>query len=108
MRLTDLEATFIGTGGSGVTGPDGQPVPRRERIGVIMNCPCGCEHMLYVPFANPLDGGPCAEVRDGKPWGWQRAGETLETLTLTPSVQRGEPCPKRWHGFITSGEAVSC
>lgn len=95
MRLVELDAKFIGT-------------QTRERIGVIMNCPCGCESRLYVPFENPPDGGPCAEMRDGKPWGWKRNGDTIETLSLTPSVQRGEPCPKRWHGYITGGEAVAC
>jgi hypothetical protein len=64
--------------------------------------------MLYVPFANPLDGGECYEQRDGKPWGWARIGDTIDTLTLSPSVQRGEPCPKKWHGWISNGEARSC
>lgn len=104
MRLSDLEARFIGAGGHHIVGNP----PQRHGVGVIMNCPCGCEHLLYVPFSNPLDGGPCLLEKDGKPWGWQRTGETIETLTLSPSVQRGEPCPKKWHGWIRSGQAVSC
>ena len=69
-----------------------------------MNCPCGCDSELYVPFANPIDGGPQYSRQ-----GWKRTGETVDTLTLRPSVLR----PKDWggcgwHGFITDGHAVEC
>jgi hypothetical protein len=52
-----------------------------------------------VPFANPIDGGPQLERH-----GWQRTGDTFETLTLTPSILRARArggCG--WHGFITNG-----
>lgn len=75
MKLSALNAHFIGAGGDGVFNSD---------------------------------GGVNRQVKDGLPWGWQRTGETLDTLTLSPSVQRGEPCPKRWHGYIRNGEAVPC
>lgn len=62
---------------------------------------------MYVPFKNPLDGGPgCG---GGNPE-WERTGDTIETLTLRPSIQRkqinGEGCT--WHGYITNGEATAC
>lgn len=96
MKLTTLNAYFLGDHNG------------RAGVGVIMDCPCGCEHELFVPFDVALDGTPVGELRDGKPWGWKRSGVTLETLTLSPSVQRNEPCPKKWHGWIRDGEAVSC
>jgi hypothetical protein len=108
--LTDLHAMFIGAGGEGVSriGPDGErvPSPRREGVGVIMDCPCGCGTLddgrgLFVPFSNPIDGGPRLERQ-----GWQRTGDTIETLTLHPSVLRADPGGCRWHGWIRGGAAV--
>lgn len=85
---------------------DGSQAMERNGVGITLNCPCGCENRLYVPFANPLDGGPALDPRHG----WQRTGETFETLTLTPSVLRvpvqGRGCS--WHGFITAGQVVGC
>lgn len=103
MKLIDLNPSWVGAGGEGVSDAAGNPVPRREKVGVSLNCPCGCEHELFVPFANPEDGlGPIYPGR-----GWQRTGDTLETLTLVPSIQR--ELPKRcWHGFITNGEIITC
>jgi hypothetical protein len=103
MRLIDLSPEWVGSGGEGVTDTaTGLPIPRREAVGVSLNCPCGCEHDLFVPFANPVDGlGPIYPGR-----GWQRTGDTFETLTLTPSIQREYPA-RCWHGFITDGEIVT-
>lgn len=105
--LKELNAQFIGAGGEGVTNADGSPVPERSGVGVVMDCPCGCERQMYVPFKNPIDGGPALEVNRPN---WYRVGETIETLTLTPSVLRivinGEGCG--WHGFITDGHARTC
>lgn len=103
MRLVDLDPVFLGNGGEGVFLADGSPAPRREGVGLACNCPCGCERGLYVPFANPLDGGPPLEPR-----GWERKGDTFETLTLTPSILRVGSDSCGWHGFITDGAVVSC
>lgn len=103
MKLTDLNPTFYSAGGEGITRADGTPAPERRGVGLGFDCPCGNpdeEHRCYIPFANPLDGGPAVER------GWQRTGDTFETLTLTPSIQRMDGC--RWHGFITDGEARTC
>jgi len=112
VKLTDLNPRWIGAGGSGVT-QNGQPVPRREGVGVMFNCPCGKhgdDNPVYVPFANPLDGGPAYDPKPGR--GWQRTGDTFETLTLTPSILRvpsGDgPWDCAWHGFITNGEIQHC
>lgn len=89
MKLIDLDACFVTRGDN-------------RSIGVTCLCPCGCEHRLYVPFSNPIGGG----LRDDGRHYWIRTGETLETLTLTPSIQRHFPCPKSWHGWIRDGEIV--
>jgi hypothetical protein len=105
VKINQLDARFIGHGGEGISDAQGNPVPHRPGIGVIMECPCGkCDSPLYVPFENPLDGGP----RIGHQ-GWQRTGNTIDDLTLTPSVLR-DPAKGGcgWHGYITNGNAVSC
>lgn len=106
MKLAGLNPYFIGAGGEGVTAADGQPAPLREGVGLVCDCPCGkCGMHLYVPFANPLDGGPPLSGN-----GWQRTGDTFETLTLTPSILRisnGRPESCGWHGFITNGEVIA-
>jgi hypothetical protein len=100
MKLTDLNPRWVFSGGEGVRNADGSPAPRREGVGVTFNCPLaqGCRH--YAPFENPLDGGPPLEP--GK--GWQRTGDTFETLT--PSYQVVGGCG--WHGYITNGEVLTC
>ena len=100
VKLTDLEPHFIGAGGEGITRADGSPAPERHGVGLMCNCPCGCDRQLYVPFANPLDGGSPIDARQG----WQRTGDTFETLTLTPSILRKGPETCGWHGFVTDGE----
>ena len=108
MRLIDLNPSFVGCGGEGVT-RDGQPVLRRGGIGLALDCPCGCGQGLFIPFANPIDGGP-----NEQPKGWQRTGETFESLSLRPSVLRvkwkdasGAEHGCGWHGFITNGEVTT-
>lgn len=109
MKLTDLNPQFIDAGGEGISNADGTPAPRRQGVGVLMDCPCGqCDefHRLYVPFTNPLDGG--APLNGGHAT-WQRTGETFETLTLTPSILRSnEKGGCGWHGFVTNGEIQTC
>jgi hypothetical protein len=97
MRLVDLDPQFVGGGGEGVS-QDGQPVPRREGVGLAFTCPCGCGSVGYVGFKNPLDGGPPYDPRPGQQW--DRTGDTFETLTLSPSILR-HPC--EWHGYIRNG-----
>lgn len=92
MRLVDLNPRFLGG------------APDREGVGIEFDCPCGgiCGHSLFVPFENPLDGG----AQYG-PTGWKRAGDTFETLTLTPSILRLAPSQCGWHGFVTNGEIIT-
>jgi len=127
MQLTELHPEFLGAGGHGVsqpsdracpvcqgagcddchsTGKEYEPAPRREGVGLLFDCPCGCESQCFVGFANPLDGGPPHDPRAGAQW--QRTGDTFETLTLTPSILRSkEKGGCGWHGFITNGGIVT-
>lgn len=105
VKLRSLNARFIGAGGEGIFNSDGSPAKERTGVGVIMDCPCGCASPLYVPFSNPIDGGPALEP---KHHAWHRIEDSIDKLTLAPSVLRGEPCPARWHGFIIDGEARQC
>jgi hypothetical protein len=104
MRLVDLNPTWYGAGGEGISNADGTPVPERRGVGIIFDCPCGCGELCAIPFANALDGGPQYDQRQG----WQREGDTFETLTLRPSILRTKPPGCGWHGWITNGEVTSC
>ena len=76
-------------------------------------CPCAYghdarAHGLIVPFANPR-GAPVPDhnfgirARDGiTKTRWQMTGTGLTDLTLSPSVDVGEP--SCWHGHIVDGE----
>ena len=109
-RFIDLNPHFIGSGGEGVTKLDGTPVPFRGEIGVIFDCPCGCNSPCYIPFANPRDGpGP---LEPGKPnWTMTMDGDDFDTMTLSPSIQRhklSDDYGCNWHGFITKGAIITC
>lgn len=104
MKLTELNPSFVGSGGPGITDSKGGPVPRRDGVGLSCDCPCGCGEPLYVAFDIPLDGkGPPLNARQPL---WGRQGDTFEDLTLTPSIQRMDGC--KWHGHLRDGEFVEC
>lgn len=128
MRLAELNPRFMNSGGEGVSqksdrlclacngenagdcrachgsGFEYEPAPLRTGVGVIFRCPCGNAddaHECYVPFTNPLDGGPSRER------GWLRVGDTFDTLTLTPSILRSRALGGcGWHGFIVNGDVT--
>jgi Family of unknown function (DUF6527) len=109
MRLTDLNPQFLNAGGEDCYTCDPEtgaliPAPKRTGVGVQFDCPCGNhdeDHRCYVPFEHPIDGGPVLERK-----GWQRTGDTFETLTLAPSILRVGGCG--WHGWIRNGEVITC
>lgn len=105
MKLIDLDPHWVGNGGEGVTDRNGNAVPWRDAVAISFKCPCGDGREVCLMLRNPLDGGPPLEGYEGH--SWQREGETFETLTLTPSIQRADPGGCRWHGFITNGEIVN-
>ena len=112
MRLVELNPKWVEHGGEGVSDKNGNPIPRREGIGIIFDCPCGCGQALYVDLANPRDGkGP--ERDDGHVWQntWGEIRDErdyFETLTLHPSILRSKDhggCG--WHGWVRNGEIVN-
>lgn len=64
-----------------------------EVYGVLFDCPCGaCSKKVGVTF-QPV-----------QPTGWDRSGDTFETLTVSPSLLlRGH-----WHGWLKDGLVTSC
>lgn len=90
MRLTDLDPNFW----TAEAGRAGQ--------GITFLCPCCLTQHLGVWFANPVDGGPPAPPELSPAPRWQRSGDTLETLTLSPSIDAS--ASGHWHGFIVDGE----
>lgn len=106
-RLSDANPVFLGHGGPGVT-HDGQPVPRREGIGLQFDCPIHEECWTAVIFENPLDGARPPDGFSGQAR-WQRTGDTFDTLTLAPSIRCvGKVGECRWHGFIRNGRFEHC
>lgn len=109
MRLTDLRARFYGChfpgdaayyDGRGVTfecphcAAAGVPPDERQRLG--------------VPFANPIGGGPkvAGGGEQGDCW-WIRTGDTIDALTLAPSVDASsERAGRHWHGHVVNGACV--
>lgn len=108
MRLVDLNPRWATSDG--------------RTIGVNFDCPGACcagkpsardqfdareragetKIIIAVPFKTDLGG---AHYRDD---GWDRTGDTLETLTLAPSIQAfGYEHQPHWHGWIRSGEIVN-
>lgn len=102
VRLSSLDPSWVGTGGEGISDKDGNPVPHRSGIGISFECPCGAEDCprAFIPFENPLSGGPPSHEK-----AWTRTGDTFDTLTLMPSIQRVGGCG--WHGWIRNGEVVA-
>lgn len=102
IKLTDLNPSWVGSGGEGIT-KNGNPVPRREGIGITFDCPCGCESPVFVYLENPLDGNPAFDTNTPK---WCRHGDDFETLTLSPSLLRRGGCGT--HGWVRHGYWEFC
>jgi hypothetical protein len=71
----------------------------RNGMAISFDCPHCRTERLAVWFANPIDGGP---PTDDATQLWQRAGDTFDTLTLSPSIDASKH--GHWHGFIQGGE----
>lgn len=100
MKLTELNPRWMDAEHDNKGAP-----AKRTGIGVLFDCPCGCGESCYIPFANPLDGGPAHDPSQAT---WQRIGDTFESLNLTPSILRRSGCKNKWHGYIRNGDAVPC
>jgi hypothetical protein len=103
VRLVDLDASFVSSNG--------------VRTGVQFLCPACRQTRIVVPFAKP-DGGPPDPSMNMHGVLWRHTGDTLDTLTLSPSVDArhtnfdddlaNAPVECRWHGWVTSGAAIPC
>lgn len=101
MKLTELEAGFVSTGGF--------------RTGLHFLCPRCRRQQLVVPFANPPSNGAPDASLNHRGVLWRRTGATLEDITLEPSVDAlhvnggvdGAPREEcRWHGWVRNGEVI--
>ena len=117
MRLADLNPRWFSQGAD------------RRGQGLTFDCPhcvaARAEHptRLGVAFVPTLDGGAPIGLNPKQLWPalwpesesdgpktttvppgihWQRAGDTFDTLTLSPSVDAS--ASGHWHGFIVNGE----
>lgn len=90
VRLADLSPRFL----------DEHQGPRGA--GVSFKCPCGSGHERFVPFDIALDGTRIGYADRG----WKRSGDTVETITLEPSIWFKSGCCN-WHGFIRNGEIIN-
>jgi hypothetical protein len=91
VKLTDLNPKFWR---DPAMADDEEPTLQTTAL-LTFDCPrCGPEHRVNVPLKPKHSGG------------WDREGDTLETVTLRPSIQVVDGC--RWHGFVTNGEITTC
>lgn len=106
MKLVDLNPRWTVSLEPGyIVGHSG---PARHGMGISFECPIHRKHRLAIFFSNPIDGlSPAANEENY----WERAGDSFENLTITPSIDGsenlyGNPGTPCWHGFITNGEVV--
>lgn len=101
MRLTDLNASFFTL----EPHPDGGSLIVRlptafGALGVEFEDPCGNGSFIHIYFSNPLD----TKAKPIHEKGWARVGETLDTLTLMPSISiNPQSVPPGSHFFIENG-----
>jgi hypothetical protein len=96
MRLTDQNAKFLSNQAS------------EHLCFVRFDCPCGCGVTTGAHFSPALDGQPF--THEGCLI-WERvSGDTLETLTLSPSflLYPDKSGCKGWHGYIRNGALEPC
>lgn len=112
--LRELEAEFLVCGK-----PDGTSWRRQESAvgaqGILFICPgCAGGHAVVVWFLNPI-GASAAPPPFTPVARWQREGDSLDNLTLRPSLNADHkqwyPCQQQpcndchWHGYVTNGIA---
>lgn len=86
-------------------------VPAAEGQGVLFLCPVCFKanggpvgtHSIIVWFSNPLSG-PIAPPEMHPHVRWTRAGDSIDTLTITPSIAIIGGCA--WHGHVRDGAIV--
>lgn len=120
MRLTDLDAHFIGNRTA-----DGSFVRMTSLFGaqgVMFQCPKCAEgkergeedgrrfvHSVICWFKTPIGADPVPDDAFPKPGRWNPSGTSLDDLTFVEPgavsvLLTGEGCG--WHGFVRNGEAT--
>jgi hypothetical protein len=99
MKLTDLNPRWVGIHGWSSDSP--------FYIGVTFDSPTRPGQRLAALFLPAIDPeGLAAKYGWGEAFPqsrkWQRAGDTFESLTLTPSLDFS--AAGDWHGHITAGQ----
>lgn len=103
MKLTELNPRWM--------------VDDGRKVGVMFDCPGACCADKRSPrdvfemgaAVKALAACPFKVAIDGQPYradGWERTGDTFDTLTLSPSVWISPP--EHWHGFVRGGEIETC
>ena len=116
MKLAELEATFIGEYAVVEGRQQWRELPTVEGAqGIMFYCPKCQNHMVLVPFANPRNAPVIPqEAFERIKFRWTFSGETLETVSITPSVDLSKDCSPHgdgqfgscdWHGWVTNGVA---
>lgn len=120
QKLLELDARFVGNYHAG-TGTPADPTSYQILAGVdgaqgvLFVCPrCG-GHSVLCWFSTPRNAPPVPADASPKPGRWTFSGDSIESLTLQPSVDLskdadGKPWPAGdghclWHGWVTNGEA---
>jgi len=101
----DPNASFIRRAKQGV-----EEMPSADGAqGVRFTCPIGDVrhghflHIFHIWFENPINA---EKVLADQPYArWQRTGDSLENLTLSPSILDKTPGGCGWHGWVKNGIA---
>jgi hypothetical protein len=106
VKLRDLDASFVALGADGsITRLPGV----QGAHAIWFDCPCG-RHSNLIAFEPTVGTVPTSAGGLSRNGGrWKRDGETLDDLTLAPSIDvnssgKNGSC---WHGFIRKGEVTS-
>ena len=99
MTLRELDGCFLSMSEHGIE-PQGDGILGAQ--GIRFRCPTkGHTHLILLWFLNPVGAVRTSDTI--KPLSrWQRIGESLDTLTLCPSIQ----VPNDWHGFVLEGKVI--
>ena len=103
MRLADLDAGFV-TSSPGTS------------TGLQFRCPRCRQTRIVVPIDPPIGPGPVDPSLNARGIVWRRTGETIDTITLTPSIDSKHvnfnddpphnPVECHWHGWVQNGHTV--
>lgn len=105
-KLIDLEPTFVG---------EYKQQPRESyrelpsvdgAQGVLFICPLCGNHSVICWFTNPRNAPTVTADAYPRPGRWAFTGETLDALSLSPSIDLSRSDGCKWHGCIKEGVAT--